>query len=65
MIRVLFVCHGNICRSAMAEAMCREMLRERGIRMLWWIRRDVAGRDRQSDVSAGAGEAARKGCADR
>ena len=26
---------------------------------------DVAGRDRQSDVSAGAGEAARKGCADR
>ena len=31
MKKILFVCHGNICRSAMAEAMCREMLRERGI----------------------------------
>ena len=31
MRKILFVCHGNICRSAMAEAMCREMLRERGI----------------------------------
>ena len=26
---------------------------------------DVSGGDRQSDVSAGAGEVARKGCADR
>lgn len=26
MIKVLFVCHGNICRSAMAECMLRDML---------------------------------------
>ncbi len=25
MKRVLFVCHGNICRSAMAEYMCRQL----------------------------------------
>lgn len=31
MIKILFVCHGNICRSAMAEAMCRAMIEARGI----------------------------------
>lgn len=32
MIRVLFICHGNICRSAMGECMFRDMLsKERGI----------------------------------
>ena len=25
MIKILFVCHGNICRSAMAEFMCKEL----------------------------------------
>ena len=30
-IRVLFVCHGNICRSPMAEAIFRSMVRERGL----------------------------------
>lgn len=31
MIRILFVCHGNICRSPMAEFIMRDMLRKRGI----------------------------------
>lgn len=31
MRKILFVCHGNICRSAMAENMMREMLDARGI----------------------------------
>ncbi len=31
MIRVLFVCHGNICRSPMAEFMFKKMVEERGI----------------------------------
>lgn len=30
--RILFVCHGNICRSAAAEMVFRQMLREQGIR---------------------------------
>ena len=29
--RILFVCHGNICRSAMAEFMLKAMVKERGI----------------------------------
>ncbi|MBW3656825.1 MAG: hypothetical protein KY444_12050, partial [Gemmatimonadetes bacterium] len=30
-IRVLFVCMGNICRSPLAEAVFRHMVRERGL----------------------------------
>ena len=29
--RILFICHGNICRSAAAKMVFRQMLRERGI----------------------------------
>lgn len=31
MLRVLFVCHGNICRSPMAESMFTELLKKRGL----------------------------------
>ena len=31
MIRIMFVCHGNICRSPMAELVLKHMLKERGI----------------------------------
>ena len=31
MLRILFVCHGNICRSPMAEFVMRELARERGL----------------------------------
>lgn len=31
MIRVMFVCHGNICRSPMAEFVFKDMLREAGL----------------------------------
>lgn len=31
MIRVLFVCHGNICRSPMAEFLLKDLVRRRGI----------------------------------
>ena len=31
MIRVMFVCHGNICRSTMAESVLTNMVKERGI----------------------------------
>lgn len=31
MIRIMFVCHGNICRSPMAEFIFKKMLEERGI----------------------------------
>lgn len=37
MIRVLFVCHGNICRSVMAEMMMRHMADEAGVSHLFEV----------------------------
>ena len=31
MLKILFVCHGNICRSPMAEYIMRDMLKKRGV----------------------------------
>ena len=31
MIKILFVCHGNICRSPMAEFVMKDMVKKRGI----------------------------------
>ena len=31
MVKILFVCHGNICRSPMAEYIMRDILTERGL----------------------------------
>ena len=31
MIKILFICHGNICRSPMAEYIMKDMVRRRGI----------------------------------
>ena len=32
MIKILFVCHGNICRSAAAEMVMKQMIREKNLR---------------------------------
>ncbi len=31
MIKIMFVCHGNICRSPMAEFVLKDMVRKRGL----------------------------------
>ena len=31
MIKILFVCHGNICRSVAAEMVMKQLIRERSI----------------------------------
>ncbi|MBQ7431251.1 low molecular weight protein-tyrosine-phosphatase [Butyrivibrio sp.] len=31
MIRILFICHGNICRSPMAEFVLKDMVQQRGL----------------------------------
>ena len=37
MIRVLFICHGNICRSTMAESVFTYMVKERGLEKKFFI----------------------------
>lgn len=34
MIRIMFVCHGNICRSPMAEMIARKIIEDRGLSSL-------------------------------
>lgn len=37
MIRILFVCHGNICRSPMAEFVMKKLVREKGLENMFFI----------------------------
>ena len=37
MIRVLFVCHGNICRSPMAEFVMKDMVKKAGLEKAFYI----------------------------
>ncbi|MEE3405503.1 MAG: low molecular weight phosphotyrosine protein phosphatase, partial [Acutalibacteraceae bacterium] len=37
MIKVMFVCHGNICRSPMAEMILKDMVRKRGLAQVFLI----------------------------
>ena len=45
MIRVLFVCHGNICRSTMAESVLTHMVRQRHIDHLFEINSAATSRE--------------------
>ena len=42
MDRILFVCHGNICRSPMAEFVMKELVRKAGRESDFWIESAVA-----------------------
>ena len=37
MIKVLFVCHGNICRSTMAQFMFQDMVNKKGLADRFYI----------------------------
>ena len=59
MIKILFICHGNICRSPMAEFILKHLVRERGCEEDNCVRgnqhRRNLERQRQSGLSAGTG----------
>ena len=37
MIKVLFVCHGNICRSTMAESVFTDLVNKKGLADIFYI----------------------------
>ena len=37
MIKILFVCHGNICRSPMAEFVMKDMVEKQGLASEFYI----------------------------
>ena len=44
MTKILFICHGNICRSVAAEMVLKQMVREKGLRD-WRIASAAATRE--------------------
>lgn len=54
MIKILFVCHGNICRSPMAEYVMQELVRRRGLAHEFEIASAATSREELGhDVHAG------------
>ena len=52
MTRVMFVCHGNICRSPMAEFIFKKMVRERGLEARFVIASSATGTE---EIVSGTG----------
>ena len=47
MIRVLFICHGNICRSTMAEYVMKDLVKKANLESSFYI--DSAGTSNEED----------------
>ena len=45
MIKILFVCHGNICRSTMAEFVMKDMVRKAGLEDEYYIESAATSRE--------------------
>ena len=45
MIRILFVCHGNICRSPMAEYVFKDLLKRKGLSSRYYVESAAARTD--------------------
>lgn len=45
MTKILFVCHGNICRSPMAEFMLKDMVQKRGLQDEFYIESAAVSRE--------------------
>ena len=45
MIKVLFICHGNICRSPMAEFVMKDLLQKKGLSDRFYIASAATSRD--------------------
>ena len=56
MIKVLFVCHGNICRSTMAQSMFQDMVNKMGLSGQFEIDSAATSREEIGNASAASGK---------
>ena len=49
-MKIMFVCHGNICRSPMAEYILKEYLKEEGINDVYVFSRGVSSEETGNDI---------------
>ena len=45
MIKVLFICHGNICRSTMAESVFTDLVNKKGLADIFYINSAATSRE--------------------
>ena len=50
MIKILFVCHGNICRSPMAEFVMKDMIAKAGLREKFYVNSVAASREEEGNM---------------
>ena len=50
MIKILFVCHGNICRSPMAEYVMKDLVKKAGMEELFQIESGLWRNNRQKSM---------------
>ena len=48
-MRILFICHGNICRSPMAEYIMKELVKREGVASDWEIESAAVSREEIGD----------------
>ena len=53
MIKIMFVCHGNICRSPMAEFVLKDMVKRRGLEKDFIISSSANSTEEICEFSAG------------
>ena len=45
MLKILFICHGNICRSTLAESLFTHMVKQKGIEDIFYINSAATSRE--------------------
>lgn len=61
MIKILFICHGNICRSPMAEFVMKKLVRQAGLRHRFKIESAATSREEiGNDLHPGTGRQLKK-----
>lgn len=62
MVKIMFVCHGNICRSPMPEFVLKDMVKRRGLKKNFVIASSATGTEKNMEWCGQLCLSACKGC---